>query len=130
MVAYNFHKRFVEAIQSGEKTHTIRKDGKRRQVRQGERMQLYTAQRTKYCRKILDSDPVCVFTVRITITIGEEEIERITLDGNAVEDLEVFARSDGFDSLAAMHAYWVKFHGVGMFSGTFIEWDNDDSNPA
>lgn len=46
MVAYNFQARFAAAIEAGEKAITIRSIGRRRHARNGERLQLYTGQRT------------------------------------------------------------------------------------
>lgn len=66
MVAYSFKKRFVDPIRVGlssvslsfdcqPKRQTIRSIGKRRHARPGETLQLYTAMRTKQCRKIGDA---------------------------------------------------------------------------
>lgn len=122
MVAYNFQKQFVEPIRSGKKTHTIRRNGKRRHARPGERLQLYTAMRTKACAKILDKDPECIHACSVEIKVGRAIILSIKVGGFKVENLQAFAIDDGFESLAAMHAFWLKFHGVGLFEGTLIEW--------
>lgn len=74
MVAYNFQSRFAGPIKRGEKSHTIRKNGKRRHARPGEPLQLYTGMRTKSCKKIVAKDPVCVFCKTIRIYIGESTI--------------------------------------------------------
>lgn len=71
MVAYNFQSRFAGPIKRGEKSHTIRKNGKRRHARPGEPLQLYTGMRTKSCKKIIVKDPVCVFCKTIRIYIGD-----------------------------------------------------------
>lgn len=123
MVAYNFQKQFVEPIKAGTKSHTIRKNGKRSHARIGDRPQIYTGMRTKGCQKILKHDPVCCAVISIEIDVTSEGIQGIYLGGEPVDDLEDFARQDGFESLAAMHAFWLDFHGVGCFSGTFIGWE-------
>lgn len=123
MVAYGFKKQFVDPITKGTKSQTIRANGKRRHARVGELVQLYYAMRTKQCSKILKDDPVCTLSVSITIGVGKESINYIRVGHGLIEDLESFAQSDGFDSLAAMHAYWLESHGVGMFEGTLIGWE-------
>lgn len=122
MVAYNFQKQFVEPIRSGKKTHTIRRNGKRRHARPGERLQLYTAMRTKACAKILDQDPECVHTCAVQIRVCRDAITSIKVGGFKIEDMEAFAIEDGFASLERMHAFWLDFHGLGLFEGTLIEW--------
>lgn len=121
MVAYNFQKRFAPAILSGEKTHTIRRNGKRRHARKGEKLQLYTGMRTAACVKIIP-DPTCQFTVPVTIEVAPEVISLILLGTHVIDDLESFAIADGFTSAADMHSFWLEFHGVGLFVGSYIEW--------
>jgi hypothetical protein len=53
MVAYSFHKMFVEAVWTGQKRQTIRSHRKRH-ARVGERLKLYTGMRTRSCRLIRD----------------------------------------------------------------------------
>ena len=125
MVAYNFQKQFVEPIQSGEKTHTIRKNGNRRHAKPGEPMQIYFGLRTKYARKIID-DPTCLFVSVIEIEVTEDRIAGIWIDGEGVPgDMNDFAVSDGFADIAAMHKFWLDFHGVGLFRGSMIGWGNE-----
>ncbi len=125
MVAYNFQKRFAEPIKTGAKSHTIRKNGKRRHARPGESLQLYTGMRTSSCKKILEPDPVCVFCKSIRIDVGAAVINSIALDGFCIHSLELhaFAIADGFKSLADMHAFWIDFHGPGVFEGSMIGWE-------
>lgn len=129
MTAYNFQKRFVAAIESGEKTHTIRRNGKRRHARPGEPVQLYTGMRTKGCRKIIDPDPVCLAVRPIEIEIYKKAIRRVHVHSPTdpvgligSDQIDEFAKEDGFESAADMHAFWLDFHGVGVFSGSMIEW--------
>lgn len=76
MVAYNFHRQFVDPIRRNEKTGTVRA-GRMRHANVGESMQLYTAMRTKHCRKILTPDPLCI-GVTPTRT-GRDHVERRVL---------------------------------------------------
>lgn len=123
MVAYNFQKQFVEPIRSGKKNHTIRKNGIRRHARVGEALQLYTGMRTRNCTKILEPDPVCSLITQIGIEVGLDEILGIWVGHYEVEDRQSFAISDGFESLEAMHEFWIGFHGTGIFTGTMIGWE-------
>lgn len=56
MVAFNFMPQFAPLVASGTKTQTIRQTAR---AKPGDRLQLYTGQRTKACRKLVDPDPVC-----------------------------------------------------------------------
>lgn len=122
MVAYNFKEQFAGPIRDRTKNQTIRRNGKRRHAVDGERLQLYTGMRTRDCAKILDIDPVCLGSHSIRIDVGDRKIIAIWIGGQLVKRPERFARRDGFDSLAAMHAFFKAMHGVGSFEGTLIEW--------
>lgn len=122
MVAYNFQMRFAGAIESRRKRHTIRKNGRRRHARAGESIQLYTGMRTRSCRKLIDPDPICDGAFPVEIVVDVEALRSVMVGGVAVRSLDAFARSDGFKSAADMHAFWLDFHGVGLFQGTLIEW--------
>ena len=128
MAAYNFQKQFVPAIETGAKTNTIRKIGKRRHARPGEAIQLYTGMRTKSCRKIIEPDPVCLGVKLIRINVGYDAIESVIVGYKLLQEsrLERFAKGDGFDSLERMHQFWIEFHGVGKFIGLFISWGFSD----
>jgi len=123
MVAYNFQNQFAGPIQAGKKTHTIRSNGKRRHARPGESLQLYTGMRTASCKRILASDPVCVDTYHVVIDINADSIGCVSIGGVCVKSIDQFAKQDGFASAADMHRFWVKFHGIGKFNGTLIEWE-------
>jgi len=122
MVAYNFKSQFAEPIRSGKKTHTIRRNGKRRHAVAGELLQLYTGMRTRSCAKILNVDPVCDGSHAIRIDVAPDKITGIWIGGHRITHLKTFAVRDGFESLAAMHAFFKDMHGVGSFEGTLIEW--------
>lgn len=123
MVAYNFQSRFVDPIRLRHKRQTIRRNGKRRHAREGERLQLYVNQRSSLCEKILADDPVCTGAYPIEMEIGPKRIESITVGGYPILNIGSFARRDGFKGAADMHAFWIQFHGVGTFTdATLIEW--------
>ncbi|WP_150213004.1 hypothetical protein [Candidatus Tokpelaia sp.] len=68
MVVYNFKEQFADLVASGEKCQTIRRLGKRSHARAGDRLQLYTGQRTKSCRKL--GEAICTSVTPIKILIG------------------------------------------------------------
>lgn len=122
MVAYNFQKRFEPMIRSGAKSHTIRKNGKRKHAKPGQMLQLYTGMRTQYCRKICPDRP-CVEVLPVRIMVARLAIDWIEVGDERVKDMEAFAVSDGFDGLASMHTFWLDFRGIGLFSdASLIKW--------
>ena len=131
MVAYSFKAQFIAPIVSGEKCQTVRADRKRH-ARPGEPVQLYTAMRTRHCRKLVDPDPVCtaVQSIKISIPYGHIDIiAGITIDGIPLTEEEIiaFAIADGFgDGLGCprfkMGRFWLDNHGWKDFSGVVIQW--------
>jgi hypothetical protein len=135
MVAYSFKRRFVDPIRVGlnqlceaqltgvhPKCQTIRAMGKRRHARAGETIQLYTAMRTKQCRKI--GDARCVSVHDVSIMVGKHtmpiRLDGAHLGGGHIHD---FARADGFASGEDMLAFWQAEHGLGKFDGVLIRWE-------
>lgn len=117
MVAYNFQARFVAAIEAGEKAITIRTIGRRRHARIGERLQLYTGQRTKACRKLVDPDPVVTGVQPITFHGGG----RVWVDTwLTAAELEALARLDGFPSVPGFLAFHEPPEGIRH--AVMIEW--------
>lgn len=152
MVAYSFNKGFVPSIESGRKRQTIRAP-RRRHVRIGEQLQLYTGMRTKACRLIRD-DVVCVGLgeVRFDLRPLADQAEpgsarelarllaerRVSLEVNGIPietefDQDAFAAADGFDNwrlgktllspFEAMVNFWMLTHGAGLFTGVLISWE-------
>jgi len=119
MGLYNFEKRFVPFIRGGVKKHTIRAT---REVcdKPGDTMHLYVGLRHKGA-ELIGRFP-CVKVENILITPGG----LVRIDGIYLEDdeRESLARSDGFESFAAMLAYWrAKKKGSGLpFRGKIFHW--------
>lgn len=117
MVAYNFQARFADAVAIGTKRQTIRaprKDG--RHAKPGDALQLYTAMRTRQCRKLRDAVchdacDVLLETNRIT-TFSPQELHA---------DLDAFARLDGFVDWQEMREWFAETHGL-PFQGILIRW--------
>lgn len=122
------------------KRQTIRAEGKRRHARLGETLQLYTAMRTKQCKLI--GKARCTAVVPITINFeyryqpdwpaGRIEFgdERAQWSENppmhvcqGQENLDNFARLDGFEGWAEMRDFWDEEHGLGEFKGVLIRWE-------
>lgn len=123
MVAYNFNARFADSVTSGRKRQTIRRNGKRRHARPGERLQLYTGMRQPGCRKLLNPDPVCTHAFPIRLWIGEDTIDEILVDDWPIQDLRSFAQDDGFRGVGDMHRFFADNGPLGLFCGTLIMWE-------
>lgn len=123
MVAYNFQEQFAPAVERLEKRQTIRANGRRRHARPGEHVQLYTGQRTRACRKLVNPDPVCTAALPVEIAATEAGRLEIRLDGELLSGAaaEAFARADGFASVAELGAWFEQVHGL-PFRGTCIQW--------
>lgn len=116
MVAYNFADRFAGAVESGEKTRTIRKAraGKSRHARPGEIVQLYTGMRTADCRKL--GEGLCTLSTYCAI-----REDGITLGNHPpVRELD-FAQADGFRDFEDMKAWFRDHYGL-PFIGQLICW--------
>ena len=127
MVAYNFKKQFAALVESGEKKQTIRAIGRRRHAAPGNALQLYTGQRTKSCRKLLDA--VCTETQRITISITDKEGLSIwwTDTGYAftLSEMEALATADGFghDGSDPIKEFIEFFESRSPLYGVLIKWN-------
>jgi hypothetical protein len=148
MVAYGFKKQFIEPIMIGlgaplsvdafaagmdefgnvarprGKRQTIRAIGKRRHARPGETIQLYTAMRTKQCRKL--GEARCLSVQPIKLFIGPASIG-VDIDGEyfcGSTRTKEFAQSDGFADVEEMIRFWMENHpGAREFSGMLIKWE-------
>lgn len=120
MVAYNFKYQFVPLVRDYVKLQTIRADRKRH-ARVGEPIQLYCHQRHPKCFKII-TDPICSAIHRVHMGVGSDGFYSITVNGEAIENYDGFARADGFRDIEAMWSFWFKSHGPIMFTGVLIEW--------
>jgi hypothetical protein len=121
MVAYSFKRQFVALILAGIKKQTIRADRKRH-ARPGEDIQLYTGVRTKQCRKI--GTAICFSVTPVTINLKDNNVVVGGDIRHGWDQLDKFARSDGFDGWPDMRAFWHQNHPtVQVFSGVMIRWE-------
>lgn len=116
MPTLNFVAQFAKDVESGKKRSTIRAKRKR-PIRPGDRLYLYTAQRTRDCRKLGEADCLSVYD----IMIGNDN--HIKLCGESLSFIEStwVARLDGFQSYPEFLAFFQKRHGL-PFHGDVIEW--------
>lgn len=115
MVAINFERRFADAVASGRKLQTVRRDRKR-PIRAGDRLQLYTGQRTKNARKLADA--ICTETAAVEIDHDDLFLAGRFMDAH---DREGFAQADGFKSFDAMASWFAGKAGL-PFQGRVIRW--------
>lgn len=139
MPAYSFQRQFAEPILDGTKGGTIRAPRKI-PVRQlvsrriplpprpgghalaGEPLMLYTGMRTRQCRLIAEKR--CLAVEPITLDLVHHQV---TLHGSAVvfastDNLDQFARFDGFEDWPALAAFWRATHSAEFFEGWHIRW--------
>lgn len=102
MPALSFMARMAPLVESGAKPHTIR-DKRKRPIKEGDLLYLYTGMRTNHCRKL--GEGLCVRVVPIlisaqsrTVKLGEE-----WLDGPAIA---LLAKRDGFESVEEFFDYF------------------------
>lgn len=115
MPAINFKKQFAELIESGEKRQTIR-PLRKRPIKPGETLFLYTGLRTKQSRKL--KEVVCKNVSPVIIGPGWIELNERMLDMK--ETYEV-ARRDGFIKLLSFFNFFRKQYGS-PFYGVLIQW--------
>lgn len=117
MVAYNFQKQFVDLIERGIKTQTIRQTAR---AKPGDALQLYVDQRTKNCKKITDA--VC--TATYPVKIHKDRVEFMTGQCHSLrdpDDLARFAKADGFFFWSDLTLFFEVNYQL-PFSGHVIEW--------
>ena len=127
MVAYNFQKQFADDVESGKKTQTIRKHGKKSPPSVGCRIQLYTGMRTKNCRLL--GTPVCTSVEVIEIRSHFKHVLIGTPSGDTYQfnrltdgTIEKLAKDDGFSSVEAFFEYFKTARGD-YFNGILIRWE-------
>lgn len=117
MVALNFQLQFAPLVESRIKRQTIRRSDR---VRVGQRLQLYTGQRTRDCRKLVTPDPVC--TVVTYVHLSADDIV-LGSTKHAPRGFDDFARADGFLDYADMWLWFQKTYEMPHFIGRLIKWD-------
>lgn len=116
MVAYNFQGRFADLVGSGAKKQTIRAKAR---CKAGDRLQLYTGQRTAACRKLIEPDPICTFVGDITIAPDGLYIPSVMIFMP-----DEFARADGFSDYSEMYTWFHERYNCLEFIGKLIKWES------
>ncbi len=118
MPSLGFAAMFAERVERGEKLHSIRSRRKRpEQWLPGKSVHLFTAMRTKYCRRL----GLGIITAVDDITILDNAVE---IDGVLVDterELSAFARADGFLTWSQFHSFFAEHYGL-PWSGSLIRW--------
>jgi hypothetical protein len=118
MPALNFKKQFADAVESGQKRQTIRgyrKDSRNPQP--GQTLFLFTGLRSKYCRRLGEAE--CKNVTKLHI--GEHFAVVKGVHSLGVEDIETFAKADGFNNSGEFFDFFKQNHGL-PFYGLLIEW--------
>lgn len=112
MPAYNFRPRFADAVRSGRKRQTIRHK-RQRPTKAGDRLMLYTGQRTKHCQLLRatfckNAEPVDIYSDRVVLAGRVLRGHRV-LRG---PELLAFARADGFESAEELLLFFGQLYGL------------------
>jgi hypothetical protein len=107
MVAINFSPQFADLVASGAKRQTIRQKAR---CKVGDKLQLYTGQRTKKCRKLADA--ICSHVFKITMPLRDNPF--ITPE---------FAKADGFNDANEMQWWFRNRYKTLIFEGYLIKWE-------
>jgi len=120
MVALNYQARFARLVELGLKRQTIRAR-RNNPPAPGCRLQHFTGQRTKQCRK-LRPDDVCKFVSSIRM---REEAGAFVVHINGVrltvQEIIQLARDDGFGCCYDFYEFFRKAQGM-PFEGDLITW--------
>lgn len=117
MVAFNFQSDFATPIESLQKIQTVRS---KQRAFAGDVLQLYIGHRTKSCRRLFpEKTVVCVVSDYCHLASGE-----ITFGDKSLhpENLDDFARLDGFGDYDEMMAWFQNRYGLSDFVGWVHRW--------
>ena len=128
MVAYSFKARFAPKILDGSKDQTIRLPRANGHAEPGSALQLYVGMRTRQCRLIARTTCLSLHRCRLVFwPVIEIEVDREKLRG---DELDEFARRDGFSDLKDMAQFWSSTHDLHgsskarahVFEGVIVRW--------
>lgn len=114
MVALNFQPQFVEALLTGAKRQTIRRKAR---CKPGDKIQIYTGQRTKECRML--GEAVCLATAPVILYPSRAYIGEHMLNDKQRQEL---AEADGFANYQEMHEWFKEKYKSRSFEGEIIKW--------
>jgi hypothetical protein len=122
MPAINFKSQFTDLILSGAKCQTIRRTRKR-PIRTGDTLYLYTGLRTKSCYKL--KQVICTNVKNILITQADiKYFYCVYVNNNKLDFNEILSLSqaDGFDSVTEFLNFFID-QGL-PFDGQIIRWED------
>lgn len=120
MPALNFTKDLSEKVLHGIKTQTVRAKRKR-PIKVGDKLFLYTGMRTKYCRLL--GIGICSDISEIEIRLLSEDLYINDLKMNE-EEKQRFAMADGFNSYKEfMNYFFEKDEDTVVFYGNVYSWE-------
>lgn len=120
MPTLNFLTQFADDVERGNKTQTIRCKRKR-PIRPGDRLVLYTGMRTRACRRL--GDVICKSVRPITIDRDAHGRLRVIVDGDDLRGarLDMLVWADGFAQRMEMRDFFAAAYGL-PFHGELISW--------
>jgi hypothetical protein len=121
MPALSFKKQFASDVEYGIKCQTIRALRKR-PIKTGDMLYLYTGMRTKGCRKLGEAFCRQVRHIRIIEGIDPWTYE-IILDGEKLSEIQKYflAKADGFANADKLFTFFREEHGI-PFEGHIYNW--------
>ena len=123
MPAINFQERFVSAIESGQKTSTIRQKRKR-PIKVGDTLYLYTGLRTPNAQLI--GTATCSEVNNCTVDIRRASIHIYRKYGSVLlwqlSHLEKLAEKEGFNDPRDMFIFFKQTYKKDVFTGVQIQW--------
>ena len=122
MPAYNFQEAFASYVESEAKRQTIRAK-RRHRPRVGQTAFCFAGMRTRKCRRL------GAWPIRAVADVRIDE-DGVILDGAALraEDLDAFARADGFGHWDGMRN-WVRATHRLPFHGDLVSWHKASGQP-
>ena len=122
MPALSFKKQFATMVESGKKHQTIRKTRKR-PIKGGDKLYLYTGMRTKSCRKL--GEAVCKSAENIEIFNTDLFYFPNVIVGCirlSVEETSKIIRDYGFEFEKDFYDFFMDESGRLRFKGQLIKW--------
>ena len=118
MVAFNFMECFADDVERGIKRGSIRA---KKKCNVGDKIQLYTGQRTKQCRKL--GDAVCTGIIPIRVTDDcPWSMDMDNKEGEIIfDDVRLFHQMDGFKNAKEFVDFFRKHYGL-PFNGYYHQW--------
>lgn len=120
MVAFNFQKQFVPLVEQGKKLQTMRVGVQR--CWPEDKVQLYTAQRTKKCRKL--GEGTCTKVIPVRFNRDFFALDNSSLDGDERDEMAIL---DGFKNWDDMVKFFFpySFEDKDDFVGYLYKWELD-----